>query len=329
MVSHDTLLLSKEDVLACLDLDRAMQVIRDVYVAHEQGGVVTAPKSVLDLKQVGIAAWTNATPSYYSPSAAAGLKWAGGYAGNPAKGLPYLLALIVLQDPLTGLPLAVMDGGEITAIKTGATAAVCAREFSNPDRNTLTLIGAGVQGTSCAVGVARAVDLAEVRIYDTVQASARRAAERLSREEGVRAHACGSVQEAVQGSSIIVTATQADEPLVKNEWIAPGVTAISIGSWQEFDHAFTLTADKVLVDSYEDCVHRGELAKLIQAARVTQNDLYGTLSEVFAGKKPARTSPDERILIVLVGMGIHDIALARSTYDIAVASGRGTRFAFS
>lgn len=329
MVSHDTLLLSREDVLACLDLDRAMQVIRDVYIAHEQGGVVAAPKSVLDLKQVGIAAWTNATPSYYAPSAAAGLKWAGGYAGNPAKGLPFMLALIVLQDPETGLPLAVMDGGEITAIKTGATAAVCAREFSKPDRNTLALIGAGVQGTSCACGVARAVNLAEIRILDAAPASARRAAERLSREQGVPAHTCDSVQEAVQGSSIIVTATQADEPLVRNEWIGPGAIAISIGSWQEFDHAFTLTADKILVDSYEDCVHRGELAKLIQAGRVTQRDLYGTLSEVFAGKKPARTSPDERILIVPVGMGTHDIALARSAYDSAVTAGIGRRFAFS
>ncbi len=327
-MSHETLLLSGEDVQACLDLRQAMEVIRDVYDAHARGLAVAAPKSVLDLKPMGIAAWTNATPSYYAPSAAAGLKWAGGYAGNPSKGLPYMLALIVLQDPETGLPLAVMDGAKITAMKTGATAALCASEFANPGQNTLALIGAGTQGISCAVGVARAVSLAEIRVYDKVQSSAKRAAARLSREEGVPANACASVQEAVRGSSIIVTATQADEPLVKNEWISPGATAISFGSWQEFDHAFTLTAEKILVDNWEDCVHRGELAKLIQAGRITEKHIYGTLSEVFVGRKLARTSASERVLIVSVGVGMHDIALARSVHDVAVTAGIGVRFAF-
>jgi ornithine cyclodeaminase/alanine dehydrogenase-like protein (mu-crystallin family) len=167
----------------------------------------------------------------------------------------------------------------------------------------------------------------QARIYDIEPPAAAAAARRLTSEFQIDALVCSSACEAVRGASIIVTATQADEPLVMDEWVAPGATVISIGSWQEFDEEFVLNA-KLVVDIYEHCIHRGELARLIQSGRITRHSIHALLGEVISGRKPGRQDPHERILVVPMGMGTHDVALAKTAFDNAMARGAGTSFRF-
>jgi len=104
---------------------------------------------------------------------------------------------------------------------------------------------------------------------------------------------------------------------------------VSMGSYQELDDVFVLSADKLVVDNLEQCMHRGELARLVAKGKLTETDVYCELGQVVAGVKPGRQTPDERILVVPIGLGSLDIAIARRVLDRATEKGIGQRFSFS
>ena len=154
-------------------------------------------------------------------------------------------------------------------------------------------------------------------------------AREMEAEVGVKVVTMSSADEAARGADIIFTVTTADTALIHNESIAQGATVVSMGSYQELDDALVLSVDKVLVDNLEQCVHRGELAHLFEQGELTEEDIYGELGEVVAGLKPGRQSLEERILVVPIGLGSLDIAVAHRAFSRAVKKGIGRRFAFS
>jgi ornithine cyclodeaminase/alanine dehydrogenase len=115
---------------------------------------------------------------------------------------------------------------------------------------------------------------------------------------------------------------------VKNEWFKKGSVFVSLGSYQECDEDIPLTADKIIVDSWAQCSHRGELAKLAARGSITEKSIYAELGEIVAGKKQGRTNKEERILAVPIGLGSLDIALAKKVVEKARELGVGSTFSF-
>ena len=304
-------------------MGEAVTLIEGVLRAHGQGQVAMPPKVHLDLEPLGLPGWMNAMPAYIAPEPAMGLKWIGGFSPNPARGLPYIMGVIVLAEAATGLPIAVMEGAQITSLRTGAAAGVAARYLARPGRLTVAVIGAGAQGASALRGLGCVLEIAEARVADVDQGRREALAARFAKSTDAPARGVASPQAAVEGADVIVTATTASVPLVLERWVQPGALVITLGSYGEVEPALVTSIDKLLVDNWAQAEHRGGLSRLAEDGVVTRASLWAELGDVIAGKRPGRQSPDERILCAEIGLGTEDLATAWRVYELAREAGLG------
>jgi ornithine cyclodeaminase/alanine dehydrogenase len=331
-MDHKTLLLSKEEVKTCLDMPKCLKIVEEVFRAHGEGTVNMPAKLGLNLGESGdwppYDAFMNAMPAYLGPFDAAGLKWAGGWKQNPQKGLPYVMATIFLVDCQTGLLLSVMEGSYITNIRTGAATGVAAKYLAKKDSKIVAIIGAGAQGRMQIRALASLFSFENIRVMDINPETAERFVAEMGEELGLSSRQVKSHREAVEGADIIVTATVAHGVLVRREWVSPGAFVASIGSYPELDPQIIFDADKVLVDSWAQNKHRGELSVLVQEGKFPEKNLYGEVGEVVAGKKTGRDNDQQIVVSCLIGLGSHDVGCAHSVYQEARKRGTGTFFSF-
>lgn len=326
-----TLLLSQKDVQECLSWEDIIDVVEKVFKSHGEGTTFFPAKITLDLTPAGLPNWINAMPAYVGAYEMAGIKWAGGFINNRAKGLAYVQAAIILNDKDTGVPLSIQDGIWITTARTGAQTAVAAKYLARRDAEVVAFIGAGAQARSTLTCLMKQkfFKVSEVRVADINPAASEKFASEMSEEWGLTVKAVRTNQAAVEGADIIATMTTADEALVMNEWVKEGAFVSSIGSYQELDENLVLQADKLLVDSWDQNVHRGELVKLIERGLIKRQDIYAEVGEVVVGKKPGRENDKERIVACIIGLGAHDIGAAALAYKVAREKGLGTEFTFA
>ena len=328
----DTLLLSRQDIEQVISMRDVVETVENTFRGMGDGTVVNPTKASLDLGEA--APWPsydgfmNAMPAYVGWLDSAGLKWVGGFRNNVKVGLPLISALTMLIDPRNGRFLAVMDGGLITNLRTGAQAAVPLRRLHGPGTIRIGLYGAGAQGRTATRALAEVFHIETLKVYDV----RRDAAEQFARD--VRPVVQGSISvvdapEQAADSDAVVCVTTARDKFLRGDWIRPGMTVLPLGSYQECEDQLVLGADKIIVDHVEQCLHRGALRDVHAAGKLTERDLYATIGEIVAGKKPGRTSPTERILCVPLGTKAMDIAVATMAYRRALERGLGQRFAFA
>lgn len=357
----ETLLLSSSEVSRCLDVKAAVRYVEAAFMAQAVGRTVMPAKITLDLGELGdwphLGGSYNAMPAYVDMEnlgTFAGVKWIGGYEDNAKRGLPFLMSLIILNDPASGFPLCVMDGTLITEYRTGAAAAIAAREllapveaetsersaptcrgggFSGggfPSPPSVALIGAGAQGRSALRSMAALGILGGVSVVDLREDRARSLAEYVRNDLGCRASASGlcGIEAAVRRADVIITATTANEPLVRGEWLKAGSLVIALGSYLEVDEQCVTGTDAIVVDHEEQVTHRGTLVPYFNSGVLTRDRIRGDISRVLAGEIVGRRSREERILAVLIGMAIEDMAVAGLVYRKALEMGIGNRHDF-
>lgn len=331
-MNPSTLLITQEQVKSLLDMPTVLKIVERVYRSHGEGKVIMPPKVTLDLGEHD--SWPfhkaalNAMPAYLGDVDIAGIKWAGGFQNNYKIGLPFISAMILLINPKTGAFIAVMDGVYITAIRTGAASAACAKVLARKDASVLGIIGAGVQGRMHLRAFQQVFKLKEVRVIDIKEGAAEKYREEMTAELGLNILPKKSYRETVEGADIVCTVTIADEPLVQREWLKKGTLVVSAGSYQELDPEVVLSSDKIIVDSWAQTSHRGELAKLVEAGKLGEKNIYAEIGEILSGKKNGREREDENILTVPIGIGSLDIACAFEVYRKALEQKIGTQFSF-
>jgi len=245
---------------------------------------------------------------------------------NPLKyGLPTVHATVVVNDGKTGLPLALMDGTWITALRTAATTAVAAKYLAKKDSSVIGIIGAGVQGRTHLEAFGEVYKVEKVHVFDAFPKTLDRYVEEMG-SKGFTVEPVASYKEAVKGSDIVVTCTVGDEAMVESEWFEPGMFIAKVGSYQELDVKAVTSADKVVVDWWEYVSTRvKELNKLMEKRLFDRSKVYAELHEVVGGLKPGRQRPEEKILFISIGMGVEDAAAAMYAYKRAKELGLGTR----
>jgi alanine dehydrogenase len=255
----------------------------------------------------------------YVPGIALESKLVSVFPENDHHGLPSHQGLIALFDESTGTPEAVMDGTFITAIRTAGTAAVAARVLAREDASVLAILGAGVQGWSHLETFPRIRDFREIRIASRNPERARDLAERHPRAVGV-----ASFEDAVRGADVVATCTDAREPILRAEWLRPGVHVSAIGGTfgPELDSG-TVAAASIFVE------WRGAVTSAPPAGA---HELQGLdpesvteVGEVLAGTRPGRQSRDEITLYKSTGHAVEDAATARLVYDRARQQGVGVK----
>ena len=217
-------------------------------------------------------------------------------------GIPTHHATILLFRPETGEPLASIDGGLITEMRTAAASAVATRLLARPEASTLAIIGSGVQARSHLEALRLVRDFRDVRVWSPRNAAA--FAERF----GVKAAA--SAEEAVRGADVVVVATMSMAPVLFGTWLSPGTHINAVGAprptWRELDDE-TLRRSRIYVDSRD--------AALVESGDViAAGQVFAELGEVVAGTRPGRTRVDEITLFKSVGVAVEDIVAADLVY---------------
>jgi alanine dehydrogenase len=250
-----------------------------------------------------------------------GIKWVNVHVGNPAKGLPTVMALLVYNDPATGYPLAVMDATDITAFRTGATAAIASKFLAKQKPNTMGVIGAGRQAYTQIVAHSKIFQFKRIKVYDVSPEAIRQLINSLNHLPLENA----SLTDVVQ-SDIVCTVTPARQPIVKKEWLLPGTHINAVGAdaagKQELDPSILKIA-LVVVDDMVQAVHAGEINVPISQGIYTQQEVYGTLGELVSGKKKGRCDSKQITIFDSTGVAIEDIAVAKLLYERAREIGMG------
>lgn len=326
------LYLSQNDVIKCGGLDMAMVLdkVEEVLSLRDSGETSMPDKISLQWKDCDINSRINAMPGYVGGKCnTGGIKWIGSKPENPSKhGLPRASALTILNDPETALPICIMDGTLISAMRTGAVTGVGARYLARKDSRSVALIGAGTQNHTQLKAVLTALPAIEdVRVCDL---SSERVEEFIRYEEqenpGLLFRGTTEAREAVEGADIIVSATTALKPIVRAEWVKEGAYIANVGNY-EYEYDVVRKSSKVLADNWQAVIHREHqtAAIMVLNGEIRREDLYGELGEVINGKKPGRENDSEIIFFSPIGMGIEDVIVAREIFDRAEAEGAGTR----
>ncbi len=319
-----SLVLTASEVMQVLDMDLALAAAEEAFRAYGEGRVNMPPKSYLTLAQGDFRAMYGEID--LPQGHICGLKWVNVHPGNPAQGLLTVMAKILLNHPDTGLEFADLDGTRITDFRTGAAGGLAAKYLARPGAALLGVIGCGSQARTQVAAILKVRPIQEIVVFDRHLDHARAFAEKITAAHGVPARPVATAQAAVQGMDIVVTTTPSRTPVVQREWLAPGVHINAIGAdaagKQELAPAI-LKAAKVVVDDWAQASHSGEINVALARGEFSQEQVYGSLGEVVAGKKPGRLGPEEITVFDSTGLIIQDLALGYAVYLRARELGLG------
>lgn len=238
------------------------------------------------------------------------------YPKNAELGLPTIHALIIAVDAVKGVPIGVIEASYLTALRTGAVSGVATRYLSRKDSEVLAIIGCGFQARTQAMAVKDVRDIDKIYAYDIVAERAEKFAGEMSRRLGVEIEVVNTAREAVENADIICTATTSSTPVIRREWIKPGVHVNAIGAYtpemREIDTETIIDA-KVIVDMREAALSEaGDIIIPIREGRYSEDKIYAELGEIVSGVKPGRTSDDEITVFKSVGLALQDNAAVYS-----------------
>jgi alanine dehydrogenase len=242
----------------------------------------------------------------------AGVKVVNSHPNNREKGLPTVMAILVMLEPETGFPLAVIEATYLTALRTAAVGALATRTLARPNSRKLAVLGAGTQGRFQLLSHKLALpNLEQVSIWSLDEDLAWQVKQDLEPQLGVEIKVCPDPKSAVQDADVIVTTTPSRKPLVQSEWVSEGVHFTCIGAdasgKQELDPAILRRA-RVFLDDMAQGMESGEVNVPLQKGLLKPEDIIGELGEVLIGKKDGRTSDDEITVFSSTGLAIQDIA---------------------
>lgn len=319
-----TILLTRADVADLLPIEACVEAVEHAFRLHGDGraappGILAVrvpgggfhiKAGVLGLGRVYFAAKTNAN-----------------FPDNPARaGLPTIQGILVLADAERGTPLAIMDAGEITALRTGAATAVAARHLARPEAATVTICGCGLQGRVQLRALAAVRRLRRVYAVDRDPARAARFAGEMRGRLDLDVLAVGDLDAAAAASDICVTCTPSREPILGPGVLRPGAFVAAVGADDDHKHEIhplLMASSAVVVDVLEQAATIGDLHHAIAAGALSAADVRGELGQVVAGVRAGRRSADEVVIFDSTGMALQDVAAAAAVYERAVEAGRG------
>lgn len=309
------------------DADLYLAALREALVAHAGGKTVQPLKPYLRVhgKAGHIADRIIAMPAHVGD--VSGLKWIGSKHDNPQRsGLERASGVIVLNDPATNFPIAVLEASLISAWRTAAVTVLAAEHLARKDFTDVALIGCGVIGrTQLAALLQRFGQITAVHLYDIREAAAQELADRIAAEHpGVTTTVAAGAQDAVQAGDVVVPCTVTDTPYLRSHWLKRGAFLANVSIMDAHKEVF-LNADKVIVDDWEQSNREKKIInQLVLEGRFSCERLHAELGDVLSGARPGRESDDEVIVLNPMGMAVEDIACAAEVYRRAREQGVGT-----
>ena len=321
---HTPLILDRDAVRAALPMPQLIDACGRAFAQYSAGRA--ALPSVIHLDLADHRAEVHVKAGYLLGGSYWAVKVAGSFPENAASGSPTSDGLVLVFDAATGALRALLhDHGYITDARTGAAGGVAARHLAPTRVRTVAVIGNGVQARFQLDGLAVVrPGFEEVRVWGRDSNRTDRCIEELGRRPGLPAGCryvrADSVEGAVRGADLVITCTASREPLVRAEWVGAGCHITAAGSdgvgKQELDPALLERADRIAVDSRDQCARLGELQHAL-AAGMALDDRVVELGDIVAGNQPGRQADSELTICDLTGVGVQDVAAATMVLENA------------
>ncbi len=292
--------LNAEKVEELFPIHEAIAVIETAFLDYQAGLSRMPEKVYLDLPE--FQGDFRAMPAFCARHKLAGVKWVNSHSQNYKKGLPAVMALLIVNDPETGAPKAILDATNLTGIRTGAAGAVAVNYLARKNAKIAAFVGAGKQAIYQALAIGKVRDLEEIRFFDPSEH-----ARKNFQETFPKAKVFNDIKPCVSNSDIVVTTTPSRQPIVQRDWISRGTHINAVGAdapgKQELDPGL-LEQATVIVDDVEQARHSGEI-NLSPDCKIS-----GTLGQVIAKKVSGRISDDQITVFDSTGLAIQDVASA-------------------
>jgi ornithine cyclodeaminase/alanine dehydrogenase-like protein (mu-crystallin family) len=262
---------------------------------------------------------------------ALGLKVVAVFPGNHGTRYDSHQGIVLLFDPENGVPVAIMDASEITAIRTAAVSGMVTELLARPDASVLAILGTGVQARTHLEAIAEARDLTEVRVYSRSEDNRRRFVERAAARYDVPVRATDSAEAAVRGAEIVCTVTSSKEPVLHGTWLEPGMhvnaAGSSVKSTRELD-TDAVVRSRLFVDRRESTVNEaGDYLFPVEEGAIDESHIVAEIGDILLDRHPGRQSDGEITLFKSLGLAVEDLAAAHYVLERARAEGVGARVA--
>ncbi|MDI3486153.1 MAG: alanine dehydrogenase [Methanolobus sp.] len=321
----DVLWLDQSDVKNVIDMPLTLSAVENGFREHGLKKVQMPPKSYLyfenhngDLRTM---------PSFMEEKDIAGVKIVNVHPDNREKGLPTVMAVIVLNSTETGAPLAIMDGTHVTDMRTGAAGGVAAKYLARKDSHVVGMVGTGGQARTQLLALSEVMDIEEVKITcrntghcDSFEKDMKKVVRcDFKRKQSIKD---------VCDCDVLVTTTPVREPVVKAEWIHEGTHINAIGAdavgKQELESSIMKKA-RIIVDDIVQASHSGEVNVPLSQGVISESDIHAELGEIVAGVKKGRLSDDDITIFDSTGLAVQDLVTANMVYTKALELGIGKK----
>lgn len=320
-LGKEFLYLTRKDVESVnLPMATIIDILEEAFIEKFEGNIEMPPKPGIHPREN---AYIHAMPCWVPKHNAAGIKWVAGYPENQKMGLPYISGFMVMNDPATGLPIAILDCTWVTAMRTGGVTGLSAKYMANPDSETVGILGCGVQGyTNLEAILVTCKKVKKVYAFDIYPEIAQKYAATQSARFGIEVVAVKTHKEAVVDSDIVVTAgpiKHNPDRVIEGAWLKKGVFLAPV----DFDCMFM---PSVIENNCTKCTV-DDLGQYQNFKRMGYFP-YGPESlpeicNVFAGKAEGRSSKEEKVCAVNIGMALDDMPTAIKIVEMAKVKGIG------
>lgn len=327
-----TRLLTREDIQSFLTMGICIDAVEGAFADLANGSAVMPQRT--PIKPEGKGGVALFMPAYIPSSAALGAKVVTVYAGNVTKyQMPAIFGTYILLDENTGFPISIMEGGYLTAMRTGAATGVSCKYMARDDSKVLMIFGTGVQAIYQVYAVHEARPLERILAYSIDPQEVKDKFTDAIREKiGVTVEHTDDPEAGVGEADIVVLATSAPEPIVNGNWFKPGTHISGIGSHspgaRELD-TLTVQKSRIICDLVDACkAEAGDFIIPATNGEWSWDKVGGSLGDVVIGKVAGRENSDQITLFKSVGLAIQDMSVAKAVYDEALKRDIGADFEF-
>ncbi|MBN1992817.1 MAG: ornithine cyclodeaminase family protein [Anaerolineae bacterium] len=327
------LLLNEDELRQIITIPETLDAVEAAFAALAENRMNVPGDFTLNLPAVNGEVQVKGT--YLDEAPYYVIKVGSNFRDNPSINLPAQSGLMVVFDAATGFPAAVLfDNGYVTSMRAGAAGALTAIYLANPQLDHVAVIGSGQQAY-IQIKSLKTVrnNIGLVSVWGRTPVKVDTYARRIVEDHDLNVEIASSIEEAVRRADLIITATASEEPLIRAEWLKPGVHIIAVGSdrpnKQELHPKVLQRADVIIVDQYEQCAAVGEIHHGLAAGVISKDDVQGELGDLIIGKIPGRTHPEQITVADLTGLDTQDSTVATLALEKALFLGVGQRVAGS
>jgi ornithine cyclodeaminase/alanine dehydrogenase-like protein (mu-crystallin family) len=324
----------KVRVLSAADVKRALPMVEAIEGMKAAFAQLSTGKAMMPIRgRVDVAPYQGTTlvmPAYLAQSDDLAVKVVSVFPRNVARDEPVIYGVVLVLDAATGRPLSMMEGGTLTAIRTGAGSGAATDLLAHSDADVVAILGSGVQARTQLEAVCTVRQIREVRVYSPTHEHAVTFAREMKGKGPVPEliRIMSHPDTAVQDADIICTATTSSTPVFAGKSLKPGAHVNGVGSFtpamQEID-VETIQRALVVVDSHEAAMEEaGDLIIPLEQGLIPPAHIHAELGEIVAGLKPGRTSPDQITFFKSVGVAVQDAVASKIAFQNAMEQNLGT-----